>query len=103
GHQPRVDGDRLSRCTFDVVAELLEERDVLEGAAAVQPVDECRGRGITTVRLARVDLAEPNEPVRLRVGQRTQQHAIDDAEDRRGSADAEAERYDGHEREPLRP
>ena len=42
---------------------------------------------------------EADERVRLRVGQRLEQHGVDDAEDRGVRADAEREREHGRERE----
>ena len=51
------------------------------------------GRGhVGVVRLPPVDLTEPNESVWLGVRQRAEQHAVDDAEDRRRRANAESER-----------
>ncbi len=46
---------------------------------------------------------EPDDPIGIGVGQRPEQHAEDDAEDRRGGADAEPERQDGDNREGLGP
>jgi len=41
-----------------------------------------------------------HDPVGVRIGQRTQQHAVDDAEDRGVGANAEAEREDERHRKP---
>src|SRR5262245_6041142 len=43
--------------------------------------------------------AEHHHAFRLRIGQRTQQYGVDDAEDRRVRADAECERENGDESE----
>ena len=46
---------------------------------------------------------EPDDPIGIGVGQRTEQHAVDDAEDRRCGADAETERQDRNNGEGLGP
>src|SRR5206468_2889576 len=46
--------------------------------------------------LFRAALPEGHQPVRFRIRQRLEQHAIDDAEDRRVRPDAEREREHGH-------
>jgi len=49
---------------------------------------------------ARADLAELDDAVGIRVRQRAQEHAVDDAEHRRAGADAERQREDGGRGEP---
>ena len=70
------------------------------------PVFQSSKFGSETVLVRRpvaVHLKQPDDPIGIRVGKRPQQHAVDDAEDRRGGADAEAEREDGDEGEALGP
>ena len=46
---------------------------------------------------------DEHQPVRLRVSQRPEDHAVDDGEDRRVGPDAERQRQDGDEGESRRP
>ena len=66
-------------------------RHRLEGAILVAEVVEVR-IGEAGVGAAVVHLPDRHEPVRFRVRQRPQQHAVDDAEDGRRRADAERQR-----------
>jgi hypothetical protein len=72
-----------------------DERHVFERMAAVAPVEE---RQVTDVagRAGRPPLADRDEAIGIRVRQRTEQHRVEDAEDRRVRADAERQ---GHERD----
>ena len=67
-------------------------------AAVVGDFDEGEARVLDARRDLR--LAQVHDAVGLGVGQRPQQHAVDDAEDGGVGADAEAERQDEGEREP---
>ena len=82
---------RRPRNGRDVVAVL---RDRLEAAALIAKVVEVRVREARRPAL-RGDLEDGHDPVRIGVRQRPQQHAVHDAEDRRGRADAEGEGQDG--------
>jgi hypothetical protein len=84
------------------VAEILEEREPLERAVALAPVEKVRGRRIVARRL-RVELEEPNEAIGLGVRERSEEHAVHDAEDRGRRANAEPECQDRDERERRRP
>jgi hypothetical protein len=82
----------------------LPGRDRRAAAAAGPEVPEV-GRRQPDVR--QVDLADdvgvqPRQPVRLVVRQRPQDDRVDDAEDRRGRADAEREGDDQHRGQPGR-
>jgi leucyl-tRNA synthetase len=52
------------------------------------------------VRHSRDDLAQRNQAVRIRVGQRPQQNAVHEREDRRIGADTESQDQDGDCAEP---
>ncbi len=64
-------------------------------------------KGLSVVRVGRIDhvvevrlidaadrVDDPNQRVRIGIGQRVDEHAVHDAENRRGGADAERERDD---------
>ena len=92
-------GLRRPRNRRDAVAVL---RDRLEAAALVAEIHEVRVREPRPPAL-RGDLEDGHDPARVGVGQRPQQHAVDDAEDRRGHPDAEGQREhrDGSEARVL--
>ncbi len=66
----------------------------LEAAGLVSKIVEVRIRQTRRPAL-RSDLEDRHDPVRVTVGQRPQQHAVDDAEDCRGHTDAEGQGEDG--------
>ena len=76
----------------------------VEQLAALLVVAEVSGRDgrQRLVADAEVD-PDIGQPVRIPVGQRLHQHAVDDAEDGGGRADAEGEREDGDGGEAGRP
>ena len=80
------------------VAELDELIDRLRGGSKLGHLRK-RERRILDARV-HLRLAQVHDAVGFRIRQRTQQHAVDDAEDRRVRADAEAERQDERQREP---
>ena len=66
-----------------------------ERLVVVAELDELRQRHPELVEPEPRELAgDVLQPIRLRIGQRPQQHAVDDAEHRRVGADAERERQD---------
>ena len=76
------------------VARRAPDADVLEGLSVVRVGQEDGVGEVGLVDAAdRVD--DPDERVGIGIGQRFDEHAVDDAEDRRGGADAERERQDG--------
>ena len=80
----------------------VERADALEDGVLLPPVEK-RGRGDREAAELLQDLVHAHERVGLRVGERTQQHAVDDAEDRAAGADAERQRQDGDDREARSP
>ena len=82
---------RSSRNGRDVVIVL---RNRLEAAALIAKVVEVRVRKARRPAL-RGDLEDGHDPVRIGVRQRPQQHAVYNAENCRGRADAERQREDG--------
>ncbi len=79
----------------------LEGAEALEGAAALPPVHVVRRRG-EAVALFRPalpqgrGLAQADEPLRGRVGERAEEPGIHRVEERRAHADADAHARDGH-------
>ena len=70
--------------------------DRFEGLAALLVVPEVPGRHRRQRLRADAEIdPEVHDPIRLAITERTQQHAVDDGEDRRRGADAESEREDG--------
>ncbi|HVL69518.1 MAG TPA: hypothetical protein VM364_19830 [Vicinamibacterales bacterium] len=78
-------------------------RHRLEGVCLLLPVQIVHVRDAAghppRARIVARGLPQRDEPVRLLVGQRLQQHAMDDAEERRRGADAEGKGQDGDDRE----
>src|SRR5207249_3547424 len=74
---------------------LAELRQRLEGAALLPPLIERGVRGPGSSPFS-IDLPDLNNLVRLWIGQRTQQDAVDDAEDGRVRPHAQREREHGH-------
>jgi hypothetical protein len=72
-------------------------RNCLKAAALVAEIVEVRIRKARRPTL-RIDLEDGHDPVRRRVRQRSQQHAVDDAENGRRRADAERESENGDHR-----
>ena len=72
-----------------------DQRHVLEGVAARAPVEKRRVADVAG-RSGRAALADRDQAIRICVRQRTQQHGVEDAEDRGVRADAERQ---GHERD----
>ena len=74
-------------------------------AAAVAVLTILAVATATTARAATLftDLPEVNDSVGVGIGQRTQQHTVDDAVDRRCGPDPEREGEDGHREEGRRP
>ena len=87
-----------SRTRFAVVPSITEKPTKLRRARAI--VDEVHRRADVAVALLRVPNA--HEMIGLRKGQRLEQHAVHDAEDRGVRADPERERDDRGEREGRR-
>jgi hypothetical protein len=78
-----------------------DERHVVERVAAVAPVEERQVADVAG-RSGRPPLADGDEAIGIRIRQRTEQHGIEDAEDRRVRADAEGERHERDRREAGR-
>src|SRR5436190_24215410 len=74
---------------------------MLEGTVVPLPV-EVIGKGNGYFRLRRGRLVKDDQPVRLRIRQRSQQHRVDHAKDGGIRADTERERDDGDEGEGRR-
>ena len=79
------------------------QRQVLERSQVVPPVGQRRNRDAanTAALLGARDLEDPHQSVRGGVGQRLEQHAVDDAEDTGRGPDPESQREDGHRGESL--
>ena len=79
----------------EVVTSPVVNADVFEDRLLRPPIAEVRvgDRHGGEVRAA---FAQPDEPLGFRVGQRTEQHGIHDAEDRRVRSDAQCDREHGH-------
>jgi hypothetical protein len=82
--------DRSQIRRRDLIAAEVGERSI------VAPVEQESGIGLVDAEEARHDegMGQGDEAVRAGIGQRAQQHRVDDAEDRRRAADAERERQD---------
>ena len=76
--------------------------DRLEGGRLVAPQDELRDRGQPRRADARRG-HELEEAIGLRIGERPQQHGVDDGEDRGVRADADGEHGERGQRESRRP
>ena len=80
----------------------VERADVREDGVLLPPVEEGRrGHGEAPELLQ--ELVHAHELVGMRIGERTEEHAVDDAEDGAAGADAERQRQDGHDREARGP
>ena len=125
--QPSADGrrdaERLERAVRHVHATHLfrlacpghrrrrrvPDADVLERAILFGEGEEHRRRQpeiaghVRDPRRARREQPQRDEPLRFGIRQRTQQHAVDDAEDRGGRADADRQRQHGDRREHALP
>jgi hypothetical protein len=74
--------------------------DAVEGRVHLLEVEEVRRRQrIARQVLLRVEAPDVHEAGIISIGQRLQQHAVDDGEDRGGGADAERQREHGQRRE----
>src|SRR5262249_40947559 len=75
-------------------------RDFLEGLVLLPEVEEVRRRDPSTLQPARTNTTpHHDEPVWFLVWQRAQEYTVDDAEDRRGRADAQRQCDDGYQGE----
>ncbi len=84
----------------DVVITRAVSREMREALIALLPFAVIGHRGAYISRAARhIHRQQPRQLFRFRIWQRTQQHGIDDAEDRRVRADAQRQREDGNQGE----